>query len=212
MPRFYCKSCRPHYHTDWSFHLQNPTLECSGLINKDYRCYRLPFYDAINYRAPDAVILTLLKTSNDDALAPDIRDQCYPMEMGIQLKHSDRIILALLAADKEIAKRCFSDGSLPLHKVLELKYSNEIILAVLEVNKDAVTKCDRANALPLHKAIQSQSSEDIVLKLYQEHEIASTKMCNGWLPLHLALSYKYSDTIILALFNACKQTSSFFIY
>jgi hypothetical protein len=89
---------------------------------------------------------TLLKTSNDDALARDNRDKCYPLEKAIQLKHSDRIILALLAADKEITKR----GSAPLLKALELKYSNEIILAVLEANKDAVTYCDDANALPLH--------------------------------------------------------------
>ena len=136
MTSIYCKSCYPSFHKDWSSHLQNPTLKCCGkyyFANRyDNPCNRFPLYDAINNRAPDAVILTLLEANKTAAMTRDVKDGWSPLEKAIALKHSDNVILAFLAANKDVAKTSLIDGGLALHKALEYKYSNDVIRAFLE--------------------------------------------------------------------------------
>ena len=175
MTRFYCRSCR--YSSDWSSHLQNPTLKCcityyNYTTGKNNPCNRLPLYDAINNRAPDAVILTLLEENKAAAKVCD----------------------------------CIGKD-LPIHKAIENKYSDIVILVLLKENKEAVKACKGNGYLLLHLAIQAQASEEIVMKLFQENENAATKLCDGILPLHLALDKNYSDSIYLCSFHGKQTSS-----
>ncbi|MFN9980386.1 MAG: hypothetical protein ACK53Y_10750, partial [bacterium] len=75
-------------------------MECSTSY-----CKRFPLYDAILNFAPDGVILTLLEANQQAANVRDRRGcRCYPLVKAIQLKHSDEIILYLLAAQIVVDK------------------------------------------------------------------------------------------------------------
>ncbi|MFN9980405.1 MAG: ankyrin repeat domain-containing protein, partial [bacterium] len=114
----------------------------------------------------------------------------YPLVKAMQLKCSDDVILALLAADKEAAKQPCLDGALPLHRAIKYKHSKEVIKAILDANIDAVSTCDNYNVFPLQRAIQYEASEDIVLMLLKENLSVTTKMYCGCLPLQQAMALK----------------------
>ena len=77
--------------SDWSSHIKNPTSTCGGTHNSP-PCGRLPLYDAISHRAPDAVILTLLDSNKKCLKVIDKKDINHVLEKAIQLKYSDFVI------------------------------------------------------------------------------------------------------------------------
>jgi hypothetical protein len=98
-------------------------------------------------KAPDAVILTLLVTYTDATKILD-REGYLPLHKAIELKFSDKVILALLNANKEATTNM--RNGLPLHKAIANNYSENVVIALLEANKNAVNMVDNYNALPLH--------------------------------------------------------------
>jgi len=81
------------------------------------------------------------------------------LEKSIQLKRADRdrIVLVLLAVDKEVAKRPCSDYAVLLYRAIQHKCSKEIMLAILAATKDSV----QCNAFPiLQEDVHAHASEE----------------------------------------------------
>jgi hypothetical protein len=150
MPSFYCKSCSPNYHKDWSSHLQNPTLNCS----KNQLCGRLPLYDAIKNCAPDAVILMLLEANKGTAGEYE-RTGCLPLHKAIENKYSDMVILALMAVIKKAVMGSNASSYLPLHLAIKNKCSSKIVIAILQECTEASKINDPNGVLPLMMATRA---------------------------------------------------------
>ncbi len=141
-----------------------------------------------------------------------------PLHRALELKFSNTVILAVLAANKEAVKLPCNKRILPLQQAIESNFSKEVVLGILAANKDAAAAKDSNGILPIQKAYELKASIKVMLALLAANaditivkrydgkilvmgmkDAAKTEDENGVLPLHTAIKRKMSKKVYLLL-------------
>lgn len=217
MSVFYCKSCSPNMHKDWTFHILNPTLSCRRMVsNHPMRyCDRSPLCDAIVNGAPDGIVITVLASFLQAANI--MHDGCLPLHNalagdGTKSKLSDHTIRTLIEKTSQATERANGKGYLPLHLAIEYKHSEAVVLATLANNNrysPANVNYPEGRLLPLHRALELMFSNTVILAILAANKEAAKLPCNkGILPLQQAIESNFSKEVVLSILAANKDAAA----
>jgi hypothetical protein len=156
-------------------------------------CITHALHLALGYpRVPEEVILTLLAGNRDAAKERNTTSGSgeLPLHMALESKYSDRVILALLAANSEAAMvEAAHRGDLPLHQAIKNGYSEIVIMEIFLAYPSAVMiRCKQTGMLPLHLAASSNSSPILVKAMINEYPEALDIKVNNSTPRDLVTS------------------------
>jgi hypothetical protein len=99
------------------------------------------------------------------------------------MTRSDKVILAVLDANKGATKESSTKGELPLHGAIKNKYADEVILNIMSAFPcAAMIRCQMTGMLPLHLAATSTVSSNVIRALIRKYPEALEKLANGATP------------------------------
>eukprot|EP00984_Skeletonema_dohrnii_P009007 scaffold3378_cov82-Skeletonema_dohrnii-CCMP3373.AAC.1 len=210
---------------------------------RDSRTGNLPLHDAVNKNASEGIILSLIKAypqaafemkdgrllveiylerkASDDFMREICKvcvrvDGLLPLGVVLTKRSSDDIVLAVLEAYPEAARKRFStkfdECILPLHIAFEDKHSEPVKDALRRVYPDAEKYNPFETTHQLHKLLENESlsldhrAYDEVKKLIEKYpEAAGKRGRDGRLPLHIAIDRIASYVVTWMLFEAYLQ-------
>eukprot|EP00984_Skeletonema_dohrnii_P026995 scaffold16422_cov78-Skeletonema_dohrnii-CCMP3373.AAC.4 len=201
-----------------------------ALMGKDGR--NVPLHEAIRYRAPDEVILLLLKACPQAAAKKD-QHKALPLHFAIDVSSSEKVIKALLNAHPGAASaRNPYTRELPLHVAVIMKASEGIILSLLNAYPQAAGEKMEDGRFPMKVFANHDhdlSAEDVKRDLEWLSKNPSVAYAKAFIekypdalmgvytnsyqfipPLHEAIERRVSDEVILLLLEACPQAAKKF--
>jgi hypothetical protein len=194
--------------------------EAAKVEDNHYGAQLLPLHRALKQELSNNVLLALLKANKNAARHSDeygdlllhsalnskvISDT--PLQMAIQSRTSDEVIISIFAAYKDAVKIQGLHGLLPLHDAIESKCSDKVILTFLNEYKEAAKEKGRYGQLPLLRAIKLNLSDTVILTLLKANKDATKVEERNDSTLYNAIESKCSDEVILTLLDANKEAS-----
>jgi len=193
---------------------------------RNYNDGECPLSTALRMKAPESLILALLKAK---ASAASVKDKggLLPIHLAFSGGYSDELLvvfflgsddnsfpnfsaelearlMSLISAKKQqILSMKNQDGSVLLHVVISHGYSLELIRAVVLGYKNALGEANLKGFLPLHVAVDSNRGDDIICYLLGENERATAIATNsGELPIHIAIRKSANAELINGLLDS----------
>eukprot|EP00984_Skeletonema_dohrnii_P008445 scaffold3107_cov77-Skeletonema_dohrnii-CCMP3373.AAC.5 len=174
-------------------------------IEDEYGNKHVPLHRAIRYRAPDEVILLLLKACPQAAAAKeDLHSGYKVLHLAIVKMYSEEVIAALLNAHPGAAsERIPHTGNLPLHAAVNKNLSEGIILLLFNAYPQAAgEEMTKERRLIFEILLQRKASDDLM------REICKVRVrVDGLLPLGVVLTKRSSDDIVMAVLKAYPEAA-----